>query len=56
MLFRPAEWYEEQQIESLTRVSAMKLDHRGPDGQLSNKQVDQLRQGAARDGRQRERG
>ena len=26
VLFRPPEWYEEQQIEVLTRVSAMKLD------------------------------
>jgi 3-phenylpropionate/trans-cinnamate dioxygenase ferredoxin reductase component len=26
VLFRPAEWYEEQQIEVLTRCSAMKLD------------------------------
>ena len=26
VLFRPPEWYEEQQIEALTRVSAMKLD------------------------------
>jgi 3-phenylpropionate/trans-cinnamate dioxygenase ferredoxin reductase subunit len=26
VLFRPAEWYDEQQIEALTKVSAMKLD------------------------------
>jgi 3-phenylpropionate/trans-cinnamate dioxygenase ferredoxin reductase subunit len=26
VLFRPPEWYEEQRIEALTRVSAMKLD------------------------------
>jgi 3-phenylpropionate/trans-cinnamate dioxygenase ferredoxin reductase component len=26
VLFRPPQWYEEQQIEALTRVSAMKLD------------------------------
>jgi 3-phenylpropionate/trans-cinnamate dioxygenase ferredoxin reductase subunit len=26
VLFRPPEWYEEQQVEALTRVSAMKLD------------------------------
>ncbi|HEY1509647.1 MAG TPA: FAD-dependent oxidoreductase [Solirubrobacteraceae bacterium] len=26
VLFRPPEWYEDQQIEALTRVSAMKLD------------------------------
>jgi 3-phenylpropionate/trans-cinnamate dioxygenase ferredoxin reductase subunit len=26
VLFRPPEWYEEQEIETLTRVSAMKLD------------------------------
>jgi 3-phenylpropionate/trans-cinnamate dioxygenase ferredoxin reductase subunit len=26
VLFRPAEWYEEQRIEALTRVSAMKLE------------------------------
>jgi 3-phenylpropionate/trans-cinnamate dioxygenase ferredoxin reductase component len=25
-LFRPAEWYEEQQVEALSRVSAMQLD------------------------------
>ena len=26
VLFRPPEWYEEQRIEALTRVSVMKLD------------------------------
>ena len=26
VLFRPSQWYEEQEIEALTRVSAMKLD------------------------------
>ena len=26
VLFRPAEWYEEQQVEALTKVSVMKLD------------------------------
>jgi 3-phenylpropionate/trans-cinnamate dioxygenase ferredoxin reductase subunit len=37
-LFRPPEWYEEQQIEVLTRVSAMKLDLAQRTVKLSNKQ------------------
>ncbi len=37
-LFRPAEWYEEQEIEALTRVSAMRLDLAGRTVKLSNKQ------------------
>jgi 3-phenylpropionate/trans-cinnamate dioxygenase ferredoxin reductase component len=37
-LFRPAEWYEEQEIEALTRVSAMKLDLEARTVKLSNKQ------------------
>jgi 3-phenylpropionate/trans-cinnamate dioxygenase ferredoxin reductase component len=37
-LFRPASWYEEQQIEVLTRVSAMKLDLGARTVKLSNKQ------------------
>lgn len=37
-LFRPAEWYEEQRIEALTRVSAMKLDLAARTVKLSNKQ------------------
>ena len=36
-LFRPAEWYEEQQIEVLTRTSAMKLDAGRASVTLSNK-------------------
>jgi 3-phenylpropionate/trans-cinnamate dioxygenase ferredoxin reductase subunit len=38
VLFRPAEWYEEQRIEALTRVSAMKLDLDARTAKLSNKQ------------------
>ena len=37
-LFRPAEWYEEQQIEALTRVSVMKLDCPERSVELSNGQ------------------
>jgi len=37
-LFRPAEWYEEQRIEVLTRVSVMKLDPAARTAKLSNKQ------------------
>ncbi|HEY8762863.1 MAG TPA: FAD-dependent oxidoreductase [Solirubrobacteraceae bacterium] len=37
-LFRPAEWYEEQRIEVLTRVSVMKLDPATRTAKLSNKQ------------------
>jgi 3-phenylpropionate/trans-cinnamate dioxygenase ferredoxin reductase subunit len=37
-LFRPAEWYEEQRIEALTRVSVMKLDCAARTAKLSNKQ------------------
>jgi 3-phenylpropionate/trans-cinnamate dioxygenase ferredoxin reductase component len=37
-LFRPPEWYDEQQIEVLRKVSAMKLDTSGRTVQLSNKQ------------------
>ncbi len=44
-LFRPAEWYEDQQIEALTRVSAMKLDLDARTVKLSNK--DELRFGQA---------
>jgi len=36
-LFRPAEWYEEQQVEVLTKVSAMKLDPSDRSVKLSNK-------------------
>jgi 3-phenylpropionate/trans-cinnamate dioxygenase ferredoxin reductase subunit len=36
-LFRPAAWYEEQQIEALTRTSAMKLDLGARTVRLSNK-------------------
>ena len=37
-LFRPAEWYEEQRIEVLTRVSVMKLDPAARTAKLSDKQ------------------
>jgi 3-phenylpropionate/trans-cinnamate dioxygenase ferredoxin reductase subunit len=37
-MFRPAEWYEEQRIEALTRVSVMKLDCSARTAKLSNKQ------------------
>jgi 3-phenylpropionate/trans-cinnamate dioxygenase ferredoxin reductase subunit len=37
-LFRPPEWYEEQRIEVLSRVSAMKLDRSERLVKLSNKQ------------------
>jgi 3-phenylpropionate/trans-cinnamate dioxygenase ferredoxin reductase component len=37
-LFRPADWYEEQQIEALTRVSATRLDLSNRTVALSNKQ------------------
>lgn len=36
-LFRPAEWWEEQQIELLTRTSVMKLDAETRTATLSNK-------------------
>jgi 3-phenylpropionate/trans-cinnamate dioxygenase ferredoxin reductase component len=36
-LFRPPEWYEEQQVEALTRTSAMKLDPAARSVTLSNK-------------------
>jgi 3-phenylpropionate/trans-cinnamate dioxygenase ferredoxin reductase component len=38
VLFRPAEWYEEQRIEILTRCSAMKLDVDGRTVKLSTKE------------------
>jgi 3-phenylpropionate/trans-cinnamate dioxygenase ferredoxin reductase subunit len=38
VLFRPAEWYEEQGIEALTRVSAMKLDVAARTIKLSNRE------------------
>jgi len=37
-LFRPADWYEEQRIEALTRTSAMKLDLSARTVKLSNKE------------------
>jgi 3-phenylpropionate/trans-cinnamate dioxygenase ferredoxin reductase subunit len=37
-LFRAADWYEEQQIEALTRTSAMKLDLDARTVKLSNKE------------------
>jgi 3-phenylpropionate/trans-cinnamate dioxygenase ferredoxin reductase component len=39
VLFRPAQWYEEQQIEALTRVSAMKLDPAEKVVTLSNRET-----------------
>ncbi len=39
VLFRPPQWYEEQQIEALTRVSAMKLDPSERVVTLSNRQT-----------------
>jgi 3-phenylpropionate/trans-cinnamate dioxygenase ferredoxin reductase subunit len=39
VLFRPPQWYEEQQIEALTRVSAMKLDPAERVVTLSNRQT-----------------
>ena len=36
-LFRPPEWYEEQQVELLTRTSAMKLDLSARTVKLSNR-------------------
>jgi 3-phenylpropionate/trans-cinnamate dioxygenase ferredoxin reductase subunit len=38
VLFRPPEWYEENAVEALTRVSAMKLDTGAKTVRLSNKQ------------------
>src|SRR5947199_8122958 len=39
VLFRPAGWYEDQQVEALTRVSAMKLDPAERVITLSNRQT-----------------
>ncbi|MDQ6778544.1 MAG: FAD-dependent oxidoreductase [Actinomycetota bacterium] len=39
LLFKPAEWYAEQEIEALTRCSAMKLDPAERTVKLSTKQV-----------------
>jgi 3-phenylpropionate/trans-cinnamate dioxygenase ferredoxin reductase component len=39
VLFRPSEWYEEQEIEALTRVSAMKLDTAEKVVTLSNRET-----------------
>jgi 3-phenylpropionate/trans-cinnamate dioxygenase ferredoxin reductase subunit len=39
VLFRPPQWYEEQQIEALTRVSAMKLDSAEQVVTLSNRET-----------------
>ena len=38
VLFRPPEWYQENAVEALTRVSAMKLDTGAKTVKLSNKQ------------------
>src|SRR5437763_1630645 len=37
VLFRPADWYDEQQVEALTRVSVMKLDLEARRAELSNR-------------------
>jgi 3-phenylpropionate/trans-cinnamate dioxygenase ferredoxin reductase subunit len=39
VLFRPSQWYEEQEIEALTRVSAMKLDTAEKVVTLSNRET-----------------
>jgi 3-phenylpropionate/trans-cinnamate dioxygenase ferredoxin reductase subunit len=39
VLFRPAEFYEEQRVEALTKVSVMKLDLADRRAQLSNQDV-----------------
>ena len=39
MLFRPADWYDEQRVEALTRVSATKLDLEARRAQLSNRET-----------------
>jgi 3-phenylpropionate/trans-cinnamate dioxygenase ferredoxin reductase subunit len=39
VLFRPVQWYEDQQIEALTRVSAMKLDPAEKVVTLSNRET-----------------
>jgi 3-phenylpropionate/trans-cinnamate dioxygenase ferredoxin reductase subunit len=39
VLFRPADWYGEQQVEALTRVSVMKLDLEARRAELSDRQV-----------------
>jgi 3-phenylpropionate/trans-cinnamate dioxygenase ferredoxin reductase component len=39
LLWKPAEWYAEQEIETLTRCSAMKLDPGERTVKLSNKQL-----------------
>jgi 3-phenylpropionate/trans-cinnamate dioxygenase ferredoxin reductase subunit len=38
VLFRPSEWYEENAVEALTRVSAMRLDAGAKTVRLSNQQ------------------
>jgi 3-phenylpropionate/trans-cinnamate dioxygenase ferredoxin reductase component len=37
-LFRPADWYDEQSVEALTRTSVMKLDLQARTAKLSDKQ------------------
>ncbi|MDQ6804543.1 MAG: FAD-dependent oxidoreductase [Actinomycetota bacterium] len=39
LLFKPAEWYAEQEIETLTRCSVMKLDPGERTVKLSNKEI-----------------
>jgi len=38
-LFRPAEWWEEQRVELLTRTSVLKLDSEAREARLSSKEV-----------------
>src|SRR5437764_3144309 len=39
VLFRGADWYREQQVEALTKVSVMKLDLQARRAELSNREV-----------------
>jgi 3-phenylpropionate/trans-cinnamate dioxygenase ferredoxin reductase subunit len=39
VLFRPGDWYQEQRVEALTRVSVMKLDLQARQAKLSDGQV-----------------
>ena len=45
-LFRPADWYGEQNVEALTRTSVQSLDTGARTAKLSNRRRGQLRQGA----------
>ena len=52
-LFRPNEWWDEQDIELLTRTSVTALDLEARTAKLSNKEEISLRQGADRHRRER---